>query len=219
MLVHCAPILMTATHMFNLPALLYPPFISHCPPPPNFPCLCAICLCGQFADTAQSAPLMTLPLGSLLCSQWLLTNFDCCAMWVADTVPLKEALSLTPVFLQAGAVCAMGGEERRVGNASGSLATDSCRTLRALVICLTAVRAPAPSGQGVGNALDFKDWQLPLGRRFRCVWGGRGCGGGGRALQVCVWGGERGAIGRHFSLQACCQGRGDAVDWGAAIRC
>ena len=32
--------------------------------------------------------------------KWLLTNFDCCAMWVADTVPLKEALSLTPVFLQ-----------------------------------------------------------------------------------------------------------------------
>ncbi|KAG1660227.1 hypothetical protein FOA52_005097 [Chlamydomonas sp. UWO 241] len=54
--------------------------------------------------------------------KWLLTNFDCCAMWVADTGPLKAALSLTPVFLR-----------------------------------------------GTGNALDFKDWQLPLGRRFRAL--------------------------------------------------
>ncbi|KAG2493805.1 hypothetical protein HYH03_008024 [Edaphochlamys debaryana] len=54
--------------------------------------------------------------------KWLLTNFDCCCMWVADSGPLKEALSLTPVFLQ-----------------------------------------------GVGNALDYKDWQIPLGRRFRSL--------------------------------------------------
>jgi aromatic-L-amino-acid decarboxylase len=32
--------------------------------------------------------------------KWLLVNFDCCAMWVADQAPLKRALSLTPVFLQ-----------------------------------------------------------------------------------------------------------------------
>jgi glutamate/tyrosine decarboxylase-like PLP-dependent enzyme len=32
--------------------------------------------------------------------KWLLTNFDCCAMWVADQAPLKRALSLTPVYLQ-----------------------------------------------------------------------------------------------------------------------
>lgn len=53
--------------------------------------------------------------------KWLLTNFDCCAMFVADAGPLREALSLTPVFLQA------------------------------------------PQG----NALDYKDWQIPLGRKFR----------------------------------------------------
>ncbi|KXZ45278.1 hypothetical protein GPECTOR_56g374 [Gonium pectorale] len=54
--------------------------------------------------------------------KWLLVNFDCCALWVADAGPLKEALSLTPVFLQA-----------------------------------------------TGNALDYKDWQIPLGRRFRSL--------------------------------------------------
>ena len=58
-----------------------------------------------------------------------------------------------------------------------ALAADASRTLRALLICLTSVLAPIPFGQGVGNALDFKDWQLPLGRRFRCVGGGRGEGG------------------------------------------
>ncbi|KAL6764535.1 aromatic-aminoacid decarboxylase [Haematococcus lacustris] len=54
--------------------------------------------------------------------KWLLTNFDCCALWAADAAPIKEALSLTPVFLQ-----------------------------------------------GAGNALDYKDWQIPLGRRFRAL--------------------------------------------------
>ena len=33
--------------------------------------------------------------------KWLLTNFDCAALWVTDSVPLKTALSLTPSFLQA----------------------------------------------------------------------------------------------------------------------
>lgn len=32
--------------------------------------------------------------------KWLLTTFDCCALWVADSGPLKQALSLTPVFLR-----------------------------------------------------------------------------------------------------------------------
>ena len=33
--------------------------------------------------------------------KWLLTNFDCAALWVADSGPLRAALSLTPAFLQA----------------------------------------------------------------------------------------------------------------------
>ncbi len=44
---------------------------------------------------------------------FLQVNFDCCAMYVADAGPLKEALSLTPVFLQVGCVivlsCLLGG--------------------------------------------------------------------------------------------------------------
>jgi aromatic-L-amino-acid/L-tryptophan decarboxylase len=54
--------------------------------------------------------------------RWLLTTFDCAAMWLDDTQHLKAALSLTPVFLR-----------------------------------------------GQGNAMDYKDWQLPLGRRFRAL--------------------------------------------------
>ncbi|GFR39957.1 hypothetical protein Agub_g35, partial [Astrephomene gubernaculifera] len=56
--------------------------------------------------------------------KWLLTNFDCCTLWVVrgQGGHLKRALSLTPVYLQAA-----------------------------------------------GNSLDYKDWQIPLGRRFRSL--------------------------------------------------
>ena len=33
--------------------------------------------------------------------KWLLVNFDCSALWVRDSEPLKAALSLTPEFLRA----------------------------------------------------------------------------------------------------------------------
>ena len=33
--------------------------------------------------------------------KWLLTNFDCAALWVSDSGPLKAALSLAPAYLQA----------------------------------------------------------------------------------------------------------------------
>ena len=32
--------------------------------------------------------------------KWLLTNFDCCCLWVRNAEPLKAALSLTPVILR-----------------------------------------------------------------------------------------------------------------------
>eukprot|EP00878_Enallax_costatus_P025982 GHUV01027848.1.p1 GENE.GHUV01027848.1~~GHUV01027848.1.p1 ORF type:complete len:388 (+),score=81.82 GHUV01027848.1:52-1215(+) len=54
--------------------------------------------------------------------KWLMTNFDCAAMWFDDTEYLKEALSLTPVYLRA-----------------------------------------------TGNIFDYKDWQIPLGCRFRSL--------------------------------------------------
>lgn len=54
--------------------------------------------------------------------KWLLVNFDCAAMWLADTTWLKEALSMTPIYLRF-----------------------------------------------TGNVHDYKDWQIPLGRRFRSL--------------------------------------------------
>jgi glutamate/tyrosine decarboxylase-like PLP-dependent enzyme len=50
--------------------------------------------------------------------KWLLTTFDCCALWVADSGPLKEALSLTPVFLQVRCERAQPGAAR-AGNQQG----------------------------------------------------------------------------------------------------
>jgi aromatic-L-amino-acid decarboxylase len=58
--------------------------------------------------------------------KWLLVNFDCSLLFVKDTDSLRNALSLTPVFLR---------------NAK----TDE------------------------GLVTDYKDWQLPLGRRFRSL--------------------------------------------------
>lgn len=34
--------------------------------------------------------------------KWLLTNFDCSALFVRDAQPLVRALTLTPAFLQNG---------------------------------------------------------------------------------------------------------------------
>lgn len=58
--------------------------------------------------------------------KWLLTNFDCSALWVKDRRPLVQALTLNPVFLQNAATAS-------------------------------------------GEVIDYKDWQVPLGRRFRAL--------------------------------------------------
>eukprot|EP00899_Mesostigma_viride_P019632 jgi/Mesvir1/27670/Mv07392-RA.1 len=58
--------------------------------------------------------------------KWLLTNFDCSAMWVKDSRFLLQALSLQPEFLR-------------------NKASDA------------------------GVVVDYKDWQVPLGRRFRAL--------------------------------------------------
>jgi aromatic-L-amino-acid decarboxylase len=58
--------------------------------------------------------------------KWLLTNFDCTTMWVADREPLVAALSIQPEFLR--------------NNATSS-----------------------------GAVVDYRDWQIPLGRRFRAL--------------------------------------------------
>nr|UUJ74934.1 tyrosine decarboxylase [Cephalotaxus hainanensis] len=58
--------------------------------------------------------------------KWLLTNFDCSALWVKDSNALVEALSTQPEFLRNKA-----SESKLV--------------------------------------VDYKDWQIPLGRRFRSL--------------------------------------------------
>ena len=58
--------------------------------------------------------------------KWLLTNFDCSVLWVADRAPLLGALSILPEYL------------RNAASESGAV-------------------------------LDYRDWQIPLGRRFRAL--------------------------------------------------
>ncbi len=58
--------------------------------------------------------------------QWLLTNFDCSALYVADAAPLAASLSIVPEYLR-------------------NAASDS------------------------GEVVDYRDWQVPLGRRFRAL--------------------------------------------------
>jgi aromatic-L-amino-acid/L-tryptophan decarboxylase len=58
--------------------------------------------------------------------KWLLTNFDCGVLWVADREPMISALSILPEFL------------RNTASASGEV-------------------------------IDYRDWQIPLGRRFRSL--------------------------------------------------
>jgi aromatic-L-amino-acid decarboxylase len=70
---------------------------------------------AEFADSYVTDP-----------HKWLLTNFDCTVLWVADRAPLVEALSVVPEYLR-------------------NVATES------------------------GQVIDYRDWQIPLGRRFRAL--------------------------------------------------
>ena len=58
--------------------------------------------------------------------KWMLVNFDCHVLWVADRGPLVQALSMKPEYLR-------------------NAATES------------------------GAVIDYADWQVPLGRRFRAL--------------------------------------------------
>lgn len=58
--------------------------------------------------------------------KWMLVNFDCNVMWVADRMPLVETLSILPPIMR-------------------NTATDE------------------------GRVIDYRDWHVPLGRRFRAL--------------------------------------------------
>ncbi len=58
--------------------------------------------------------------------KWLLTNFDCSVLWVADRQPLVDTMSIAPPYLR-------------------NAASDA------------------------GAVIDYRDWHVPLGRRFRAL--------------------------------------------------
>ena len=78
-------------------------------------------VCPEFRGPADGADLADS--FNVNPHKWLLTNFDCSALWVADRSALTDALSVTPEYL----------------------------------------RHDTP------DAIDYRDWQVPLGRRFRAL--------------------------------------------------
>ena len=87
-------------------------------------------LAGSAAVCPEYQPLLDgLEFADSYCfnpHKWLLTNFDCSTLYVADRRWLVNALSITPEYLR--------------NNASDS-----------------------------GAVIDYRDWQIPLGRRFRAL--------------------------------------------------
>ncbi|MGD9601324.1 MAG: pyridoxal-dependent decarboxylase [Gammaproteobacteria bacterium] len=87
-------------------------------------------LAGSAAVCPEYRPLLAgLEAADSYCfnpHKWLLTNFDCSCLYVADREQLVSALSITPEYL----------------------------------------RNPATEA---GDVIDYRDWQIPLGRRFRAL--------------------------------------------------
>jgi aromatic-L-amino-acid decarboxylase len=87
-------------------------------------------LAGSAAVCPEYRPLLDgLELADSYCfnpHKWLLTNFDCSCLYVADRRKLTTALSITPEYLR-------------------NTASDT------------------------GEVIDYRDWQIPLGRRFRAL--------------------------------------------------
>lgn len=100
---------------------------------------------------------------------WMLTNYDCCALWASDSGPLKDALSLTPFYLRVGAALLCLAEPQQTLVVTSSALSLAARLASATGSCTQRKPLPYPS-QGAGNVLDLKDWQVPLGRRFRWAW-------------------------------------------------
>lgn len=84
----------------------------------------AACVCPEHRDLLAGVELADS--FNFNPHKWLLTNFDCSALWVADRRGLIEALSITPEYL------------RNAASESGAV-------------------------------IDYRDWQAPLGRRFRAL--------------------------------------------------
>jgi aromatic-L-amino-acid decarboxylase len=85
----------------------------------------AAALCPEFRETLVAGAEAADSWG-FNPHKWMLVNFDCHALWVADRGPLVRALSMKPDYLR-------------------NAATES------------------------GAVIDYSDWQVPLGRRFRAL--------------------------------------------------
>ena len=85
----------------------------------------AAALCPEFRDRVLAGAESADSWG-LNPHKWMLVNFDCHALWVADRGPLVRALSMKPDYLR-------------------NAATEA------------------------GGVIDYSDWQVPLGRRFRAL--------------------------------------------------
>ncbi|NNF04206.1 MAG: aspartate aminotransferase family protein, partial [Rhodothermales bacterium] len=73
--------------------------------------------------------------------KWMFTSFDCDAFYVSDRAALTRALGIMPEYLRT--------DVARSAGADANKQADSEAVTRA--------------------AVDFRDWQIPLGRRFRSL--------------------------------------------------
>ena len=83
---------------------------------------------------------------TLIQNQWGLVNFDCSALWVRDRSNLVDALEVTPVFLRS-----------KQGDSGKSL------------LYAKSVSIALPLGKFLGKVIDYRNWHLGLGRRFRSL--------------------------------------------------
>lgn len=83
--------------------------------------------------------------------KWMFTSFDCDAFYVADREALTRALGIMPEYLRTDV-----GRSRAGGRADGE------GPARGRTDDAGAEAAPTA-------AVDYRDWQIPLGRRFRSL--------------------------------------------------
>ena len=83
--------------------------------------------------------------------KWLLTSFDFSAMWVQDRSAIIDALSLTPPYLRS----------REYVTFVEQCCAYTCRHRYRV--------SPHTHRYDEGLVSDYRDWQVPLGRRFRSL--------------------------------------------------
>ncbi|XP_056845489.1 phenylacetaldehyde synthase isoform X1 [Raphanus sativus] len=110
------------------------------------------CICPEYRQHIDGVE--TADSFNMNAHKWLLTNFDCSLLWVKDQYALTEALSTNPEFLK-----------NKVLNLYFDFlkfkSYESFYQLFCFVFFWQASQA--------NLVVDYKDWQIPLGRRFRSL--------------------------------------------------